>query len=83
MDSRIPENLQLLGLLVTTRPFTYENNVIKSSLEIYSEIAELEQLKKQLEDELAQIAEIDEINRRELTDDIYFINKTIQALEAN
>lgn len=83
MGSRIPENLQLLGLIVTTRPFSYEDNIVKSSVELYAELSDLQQLKQQLDTELQMVASTDESLRRELNDDLYFLNKIIQTLEVN
>lgn len=81
MSTRIPENLQLLGLIVTTRPFSYENNTVKASLEIYSDLDDLYKFKTQLEEE-RNLAAID-MDKQQLDSDIYFVNNIIQSLEDN
>lgn len=81
--SRIPEDIMTLGLIVKTRPFTYENNVVNCSFEDYIEIDDLVKLKTNLESELENIPDnlrTDELVRS-YNDDIYFIVQVIQSLE--
>lgn len=76
MDSRITESVRLLGLIITTKPFEYKDNIVSCSFESFIDINELENIKKNIQDELNnKYDSYTDDDRRTLTDDIYFIDK--------
>ena len=83
MESRIPENLRLLGLVVTTIPFDYIENQVMAQYNGYIEVSELENLKTQIEDELKlKDSTLEDSAKTQLRDDIYFIDKIIEFLKS-
>lgn len=80
--SRISENIMLLGLIVNTMPFSYENNTVKCDYNSYVEIDDVKALRKSLEDAMnAGINFSDEL-KQSYSDDIYFLDTMIQNLES-
>jgi uncharacterized protein YchJ len=75
----IPENIQLLGLIVTTKPFEYSENIVTSNFSAYIEKADLIKVKEELEKFLTHETFSDE-DKIYISDEIYFIDKIIEKL---
>lgn len=80
MISRIQDNIRLLGLVVTTIPFEYNNNIVNSVYNGYIEISELEQMKSNIQMELDNNT-FDDDDKEILINDIYFLNQIIEFLK--
>ena len=79
--SRITDSIRLLGLIVNTKPFEYQNEEVICNYTTYVSINDLLDLKKTFLDEQQSLPETatDE-ERLQLTDDLYFINMIIENL---
>lgn len=80
LQSQIPDNIRLLGLIVKTKPFEYIDNVVMCEYESYIEINDLNNIKMQLENLLGDESMSDEY-KFALRDDLDFITTTIQQIE--
>ena len=80
--TRLSESIQLLGLVVTTIPFDYADNVVTAEYNGHVDIADLEIEKDRLRADLEVISTEDDVRRREIDDDLYFLDKIISFLEA-
>ena len=79
--SRITDSIRLLGLIVTTKPFQYQNNEVTCNYATYVDISDLLDLKKTFLDEQQSLPEIaTDAERLQLSDDIYFIDLIIENL---
>jgi hypothetical protein len=76
----LDERTLLLGLIVNTLPFDYEDNKVSSNFSLHIEISELEKIKSDLE-VLKSKESLSDEERTEISDEIYFINKIIESLE--
>lgn len=74
----ISEHYRLLGLIVNTVPFAYQDNVVSANYSGYVEVADLESLRIDLETQLSSTT--DDIEQRKLNDDILFIRTMIENL---
>lgn len=74
----ISDNYRLLGLVVNTIPFQYENNTVNATYSGYVEITELENLKAGLESQLETTS--DDGEKLKLSDDILFVTQMIENL---
>lgn len=75
----IPENIQLLGLIVNTIPFTYENEIVVANYSGYITKEDLLKVKDELE-KLKGHETISDLEKAMLSDEIYFIDKIIEKL---
>lgn len=80
--SRISENIMLLGLIVNTMPFSYENNTVKCDYNSYVEIDDVKTLRKSLEDTMNSGINFSDELKQSYSDDIYFLDTMIQNLES-
>lgn len=80
MNSRIQDNIRLLGLIVTTIPFEYNDNIVTSSYNGYIEINELEQMKSNIQTELDSNT-FNDTEKEVLVGDIYFLEQIIEFLK--
>ena len=79
--SRITDSIRLLGLIVTTKPFQYQNNEVTCNYATYVDISDLLDLKKTFLDEQQSLPETaTDAERLQLSDDIYFIDLIIENL---
>ena len=81
-SSRISENIRLLGLIVNTMPFSYQNNTVECDYNSYVEIDDLKALKKSLEDVKDSGINFSDELKQSYSDDIYFLDTMIQNLES-
>jgi len=80
--TNIPDHLRLLGLIVNTIPFTYEDNHVFASYDRYITFEDLQTQLQNLEaQEKAKETMTDE-QIHNLTDDIVFLKSIIQMLES-
>jgi hypothetical protein len=79
MTSRISNSIRLAGLIVTTKPFEYSNDVVTCQYESHLSLNDLRTLKSELESELSSkpAGDVD----TGLMDDIYFLNSILEKLE--
>lgn len=76
----LEDNMILLGLVVTTLPFSYKDGIVSANFSASITKEELEKTKADLE--LMRSKEYNtDAGRQELSDEIYFINKIIESLE--
>ena len=79
--SRISDSVKLLGLIVNTKPFTYQNNEVMCEYRTHAELSDLQTLKTSLIDERNSLPETaSDQEKQELSDDIYFIDTVIENL---
>ena len=75
----IEDNILLLGLIVTTIPFSYNNNIVSANFSGFITREDLEKIKADLE--LLKSKEYNtDIEQQELSDEIYFIDKIMKSL---
>jgi hypothetical protein len=78
----IPDSIKLLGLVVSTKPFEYSDNVLTCNLETHIDIEDLKTLKKEIiamkNNERDDI--LDDV-RAEYESNIYFLDRIIEGLE--
>jgi hypothetical protein len=80
--TNIPDHIRLLGLIVNTVPFTYEDNHVSASYDRYITFEDLQTQLQNLEaQEKAKETMTDE-QIHNLTDDIVFLKSIIQMLES-
>ena len=75
----IPDNYRLLGLVLNTIPFTYADNTVSANYSSYVELADLTNLKSNLETQLSKSSEGNQ-DYLDLTDDILFVSTMIENL---
>jgi hypothetical protein len=84
MLNLINDDLRLVGLIILTKPFDYQNNNVTADISSYVEIESVRALRNQLNQEKEnlppEIASDEHI--REYTDEIYFLDTIIQTLES-
>lgn len=82
--SNLSESIQLLGLAITTLPFEYDGEVVTATLSANTLIEDLQSLRDKLQQERDEMDEavIEDHILRQASDDIYFLSKTIDALES-
>ena len=80
----LPENLQLLGLAITTLPFEYNGEIVTATVSSNISIEELESLRDGLQTERDEmdVVETEDYILRQKSDDIYFLSKIIDALKS-
>lgn len=80
----LPENLQLLGLAITTLPFEYNGEIVTATVSSNISIEELESLRDSLQTERDEmdVVETEDYILRQKSDDIYFLSKIIDALKS-
>ncbi len=80
----IPDNIKLLGLITSSVPFTYKDNVVTADYSKYVEIDELQSLVETLKNDIEKVKSTsnDDAQIRMYTDEIYFVEKLIQDLGA-
>jgi len=78
----IPDNIKLLGLITSSVPFTYKDNVVTADYSKYVEIDELQSLVETLKNDIEKVKSTtnDDAQIRMYTDEIYFVEKLIQDL---
>lgn len=85
MSVEISDSVRLMGMIVKTKPFLYQNNIVTCSYESHVDINDLKNIKKDLE--IAQrnmeAEHYTDEQRTKVTDDLYFIDTVIQTLEGN
>lgn len=84
MLNLINNDLKLVGLIVLTKPFNYQDNIVSADISSYVEIDSLRTLRNQLnqeKDNLPPETASDE-HIREYNDEIYFLDTVIQTLES-
>lgn len=82
MESRIPENLRLLSLIVKNTPFQYNGEFVQADYNMNIEISELESYKSKIEQELSNESEkLTDEEKRMLSDDIYLLSSVIDDLK--
>lgn len=82
MSSHIPDNIKLLGLIVKTIPHTHVDNVVSAEYSASCDIEELKALRTTLNEYKTNLPEnASELERRDLDEDIYFIDTVIIDLE--
>lgn len=82
--SYLSENLQLLGLAITTLPFEYDGEIATATISSNIDIEELEAQRDQLQierDGLDSDLTEDHVLRQK-SDDIYFLSKIIDTLKS-
>ncbi len=81
--SNLSESIQLLGLAITTLPFEYDGEVVTATLNANTVIEDLEDLRDKLQQERDDMDEavVEDHVLRQTSDDIYFLSKTIDALQ--
>lgn len=82
--SRISDRIRLLSLITQTVPFEYVDNNVTSSYELYIEVDELKQLKKEVEAEQAGLAD-EQKNDDVLAvyrEDLYILDRIIEELQS-
>ena len=78
--SNISESITLLGLVVTTIPFEFEDNVVTANISINVDIEQLEQIKSDLKKRKDEEA-LDDKEYVQLSDDIYLISRILENLK--
>ena len=80
----LPENLQLLGLAITTLPFEYNGEIVTATVSSNISIEGLESLRDGLQTERDEmdVVETEDYILRQKSDDIYFLSKIIDALKS-
>lgn len=85
--TEISDSIRLMGLIIKTKPYTYSDNIVNCAFESHIDLDEIKALKKQLEDKLNGLPELEQLNtdekRYHLQEDIYFLDQIIIELENN
>lgn len=78
----ISDSIRLLGLVVTTKPFSFVDNILTCDYSTHVDVNDILTIKQNLQSRLDDSNRIytDE-ERRALSDDIYFLDKIIQELQ--
>ena len=79
----ITDSIRLLGLIVLTKPFTYENGIVMCDYNSHVNVNDIKQLRIELEQEYNTYTDeqkTDEIIRK-YSDDFYFLDRLISELE--
>lgn len=81
--SNIPENIQLLGLAITTLPFEYDGEIATATMSSNISIEELEIMRDNLQKERddMDVDKTEDAVLRQCSDNIYFISKVIDTLK--
>lgn len=84
MLNLINEDLRLVGLIILTKPFNYQNNIVSADISSYVEVDAIRALRNQLnlEKENLSLEIATDEHIREYTDEIYFLDTVIQTLES-
>lgn len=82
--SNLSENLQLLGLAITTLPFEYDGEIATATISSNIDIEELELQRDQLQKERDEmdVENTEDYILRQKSDDIYFLSKLIDTLKS-
>lgn len=83
--TNLPENVLLLSLMVKTRPYTIDDNIITSAFTEEVSVQTLKDLKSILEEQrdVVQDSPEKDITVRQFNDDIYLLDYVITELESN
>lgn len=83
MNSYITDSVRLLGLIVKTKPFTYENEIVYCDFQSHVDLDQLKQIKVDIQHQIDTLPEgTTDYERRLMQDDLYFIDTTIQEIES-
>lgn len=81
--SKLPTNLQSIIHIINNWNFVYEDNKVKSTIEVHIEIDELKTLLEEFQTKLNGPDQLSDVERQSYIDAVNDLNLAISELESN